>query len=171
MLLFLLLIEAVLAFIVACADTVAEETPRPVAQRVLRAVFWPATLWVWFTYRNLAKLARFGAIVWLLLTAGWLLSLESDRISRVAIFLAVAEATMAFVVYCVDAMSAELQHKPVRRVLRGLLWPFVLVAYLRDKESIKLIQASVTVWGLLTSGWLLGLGIDRVAQPLGWVAR
>ncbi|MBV8296966.1 MAG: hypothetical protein JO085_09025, partial [Acidimicrobiia bacterium] len=41
--------------------------------------------------------------------------------------------------------------------------------FLRDRESIKLITASVTVWGLLTSGWLLSLGIDRVAQPLGWV--
>ena len=168
--LFLLLVEVTAAFIVACADSVGDDT-HTVWERVVRAVFWPPTLWVWFTHRDLPRLARFGAIVWLLLTAGWLLSLESDRISRVAIFLAVAEATMAFVVYCVDAMSAELQHKPVRRVLRGLLWPFVLVAYLRDKESIKLIQASVTVWGLLTSGWLLGLGIDRVAQPLGWVAR
>jgi hypothetical protein len=71
----------------------------------------------------------------------------------------------------VDAMSAELQHRPFRRVMRGLLWPKALIDYLRDKESIKLIQASVTVWGLLTSGWLLSLGIDRVAQPLGWVAR
>jgi len=167
--LFLLLVEATLAFIVACADSVAEDTPRSVRERVLRAVLWPATLWVWFTRRNLPKLARFGAIVWLLLTAGWLLSLESDRLPTMAVFLGVAEATLAFVVYCVDALSADLQHRPVRRVLRGLFWPKALIEYLRDRESIKLIQASVTVWGLLTSGWLLSLGIDRVAQPLGWL--
>jgi hypothetical protein len=168
---FLVLVEATLAFIVACADSVDEETPRSVRERVLRAVFWPATLWVWFTHRNLPKLARFGAIVWLLLTAGWLLSLESDRLPTMVVFLGVAEATLAFVVYCVDALSADLRHKPVRRVLRGLFWPIAVVQYLRDRESIKLIQASVTVWGLLTSGWLLSLGIDRVAQPLGWLAR
>lgn len=165
---FLLMVEAVAAFIVACSDAVGEEqhTRR---ERVVRAVFWPATLWVWFTHRNLPKLARFGAIVWLLLTAGWLLSLESDRAGTAWVFLLIAEATLAFVVYCVDAMSADLQHHPVRRVLRGIFWPVPVVQYLRDRESIKLIQASVTVWGLLTSGWLLSLGIDRVAQPLGWV--
>jgi len=27
----------------------------------------------------------------------------------------------------------------------------------------------VTVWAFLTSGWLLGLGIDGVAQPMGWM--
>ena len=166
--LFLLLVEAVAAFIVACADAVGEDT-HTVRERVVRAVFWPPTLWVWFTHRDLPKLARFGAIVWLLLTAGWLLSLESDRVHAMWIFLVVAEATLAFVVYCVDALSADLQHHRVRRVLRGIFWPVALVQFLRDRESIKLIQASVTVWGLLTSGWLLGLGIDRVAQPLGWV--
>src|SRR5436305_5382485 len=116
--LFLLLVEAVAAFIVACSDAVGDDQ-HTVRERVLRAVLWPATLWVWFTHRNLPKLARFGAIVWLLLTAGWLLSLESDRIDTAWVFLLVAEATLAFVVYCVDALNAELQHPPVRRVLRG----------------------------------------------------
>ncbi len=166
--LFLLLVEAVAAFIVACADAVGDES-YSVSQRVGRAVLWPATLWIWFTRRNLPKLARFGAIVWLLLTSGWLLSLESDRIRTMWIFAAVAEGTLAFVVYTVDAMSADLQHHPLLRVLRGIFWPVPAVQYLRDRESIKLIQASVTVWACLTSGWLLSLGIDRVAQPLGWV--
>ena len=165
---FLLLVEAVAAFIVACADAVGDDR-HTVSERVLRAVFWPATLWVWFTHRNLPKLARFGAIVWLLLTAGWLLSLEADRLKEAWVFVVVAEATLAFVVYCVDALSAGLNHHPVKRVARGIFWPVPLVQYLRDNESIKLIQASVTVWGLLTTGWLLGLGIDRIAQPLGWV--
>ena len=166
--LFLVLVEATAAFIIACADAVGDDT-HTVAERVGRAVLWPATLWVWFTHRNLPKLARFGAIVWLLLTAGWLISLESDRLHTTWIFLLVAEATLAFVVYCVDAMSADLQRHPLHRALRGIFWPVPLVQFLRDRESIKLIQTSVTVWGLLTSGWLLSLGIDRVAQPLGWM--
>ena len=166
---FLLVVEVMLAFIVVCADSVAEDAPRPPLQRFLRALFWPATVWVWFTHRNLSKLARFGAIVWLMLTGGWLLSLEADRLPTTAVFLVVAEATMAFVVYCVDAMSAELRHRPVRRALRSVLWVKPLSDYLRDRESIKLIQASLTVWVLLTSGWLLGLMIDRVGQPLGWL--
>jgi len=166
--LFLLLVEVTAAFIVACADSVGDDT-HTVWERVVRAVFWPPTLWVWFTHRDLPRLARFGAIVWLLLTAGWLLSLESDRLSTMWIFLIVAEATLAFVVYCVDALSPDLQRRPVQRVLRGIFWPVAVARFLGDRESIKLIQASVTVWGLLTSGWLLSLGIDRVAQPLGWL--
>ncbi len=166
---FLLLIEATLAFIVFCSDSVGEETPRPAAQRILRAVAWPVTLWVWFTHRNLTKLARFGAIVWLLLTGGWLLSLEYDRLPGALPFILVAEGTLAFVVYCVDAMNAEVQHRPLRRVMRGVLWPKPLIGFLRDTDSIKLIQASVTVWGLLTSGWLLSLMVDRIGRPLGWV--
>src|SRR5436305_14706391 len=165
---FLVLVEAVAAFIVACSDAVGDDE-HTVRERVVRAVLWPATLWVWFTHRNLPKLARFGAIVWLLLTSGWLLSLESDRLHAAWIFALVAEATLAFVVYCVDALSPDLQHHPVRRVLRGLLWPVAVVQFLRDRESIKLIQASVTVWGLLTSGQLLSLGLDRVAHPMGWL--
>jgi hypothetical protein len=38
--------------------------------------------------------------------------------------------------------------------------------YLSDDDSVALIAASVTVWGLLTTGWLLGLMNDRVAGPL-----
>jgi len=165
---FLLLVWATLAFMVSCADTVGEEIPRPTRQRVARAVFWPATIIVWFTHRSVPKLARFGAIVWLLLTGGWLLALQYDRLPTV-VFIVVAEATMAFVIYCVDAMSSELQRNPVRRIARGVLWMKPLVDYLRDQDSIKLVQASVTVWVLLTSGWLLGLMVDRIGQPLGWV--
>src|SRR4051795_7150557 len=111
---FLLLIEVVAAFIVACSDAVGDDhhTSR---ERVFRAVFWPATLWVWFTHRNLTKLARFGSIVWLLLTAGWLLSLEYDRLPGFLPFVIVGWGTLAFVVYCVDAMNAEVQHHPLRR--------------------------------------------------------
>src|SRR5436309_8856036 len=135
---FLLLIEAVAAFIVACSDAVGDDQ-HTVRERVRRAVLWPATLWVWFTRRNLPKLARFGAIVWLLLTAGWLLSLESDRIDTAWVFLLVAEATLAFVVYCVDALSPDLQHHRVQRVLGGIFWPGSVVQFLRDRESTRLI--------------------------------
>ena len=166
--LFLLLVEALLAFIVACADGVGEDERRDPAERVVRAVLWPVTVWMWFTRRSIPKLTRFGAIVWLMLTAGWLLALQADHLSTVG-FLVAAEATLAFVVYCVDAMSAELQRRPVRRVLRGVLWVKPLTEILRDKDSIKLVQASVTVWVLLTSGWLLTLLIDRVGEPLGWL--
>jgi hypothetical protein len=167
---FWFLVEWTLAFVVFCGDSVGEESPRPPRQRFLRAVCWPITLGRWFTHRNLSKLARFGAIVWLLVTTGWLLSLENDRLKPTGLCLLAIEATMAFVVYCVDAMSADLHHRPVRRVLRSALWMKPLAGYLWDQDSIKIIQASVTVWVLLTTGWLLGLMHDRIAQPLGWLA-
>ena len=165
---FLIVVEALLAFIVACADGVGEEERRSPVQRVLRAVFWPATVWVWFTHRSIPKLTRFGAIVWLMLTSGWLLALEYETFTG-ASFLLVAELTLAFVVYCVDAMSADLQRRPVRRALRGLLWMKPVTEIMRDGDSVKLIQASVTVWVLLTTGWLVALLFDRLAQPLGWM--
>jgi hypothetical protein len=166
---FLLIVEAMLAFIVVCADSVGEERPRPPLQRVARALLWPATVWVWFTHRSVPKLARLGAIVWLLLTGGWLIALLYDVLPNVGTFLLATEATLAFVVYCVDAMSAEFRHKHVRRALRSVFWPKPLVDFLRDSDSIKLVQASVTVWILLTSGWLLALLGDRLARPLGWL--
>jgi hypothetical protein len=152
-----------LAFVVFCADSVGEEE-RPLTERVARAVLWMVTLTRWFTHRNVTKLGRFGAVVWFLVTTGWLLTLEYDRAA--AHFLLLAEATMAFVVYCVDALSADLQKKRFRRVLRSAFWMVPVTRYLSDKDSVALIAASVTVWGLLTTGWLLGLMHDRVATPL-----
>jgi hypothetical protein len=154
---------ATLAFVVFCADSVGEED-RPPAERAARAALWMVTLTRWFTHRNVTKLGRFGAVVWFLVTTGWLLSLEYDRAS--AHFFLLAEATMAFVVYCVDALSADLRTRPVRRVLRSVFWVVPVARYLSDKDSVALIAASVTVWGLLTTGWLLGLMHDRVAIPL-----
>lgn len=167
---FWLLVEVTLGFVVFCADSVAEDAARPPLQRALRALCWPATVWVWFTHRSLPKLARFGAIVWLGVTTGWLLSLERDRIHSWW-FVVAAEATMAFVVWGVDAMSADLQHKPLRRVMRSVVWITGITDYLRDNDSVRIIQATVTVWVLLTSGWLLSLEADRIAQPLGWLTR
>ena len=165
----LLVFEVTLAFVVSCADQVGEpeEGPRrPVLYQVVRSVLWMITLTRWFTHRNLAKLGRFAAIVWLLVTSGWLVSLIHDRASSAAVFLAGAEATLAFVVYCVDAMSADLHLHRVRRVLRGVLWPKAMAGYMREGDSVKLIQASVTVWVLLTTGWLLALEADRIVRPL-----
>ncbi|MDQ3979641.1 MAG: hypothetical protein M3314_08825 [Actinomycetota bacterium] len=159
------LTEATLAFIVFCADSVGEERRRP-AERVARAVLWMVTLTQWFTHRNLAKLGRFGAVVWFLVTTGWLLTLEYDRLPTPA-FLVLAEATMGFVVYCVDALSSDLENKPGRRLLRSIFWMKPIAHYLSDDDSIALIHASVTIWVLLTTGWLLGLLADRVAAPLG----
>lgn len=164
----LALCYATLAFLVFCADSVEEEARRP-AERLIRAALWMVTLTRWFTHRNVAKLGRFGAVVWFLVTTGWLLTLEFDRISA-PVFLVVAEVTMGFVVYCVDSLSADLQNKPGRRLLRSVLWVVPVVAYLSNRDSVALVHASVTVWVLLSTGWLLGLLADRVALPLGSMA-
>jgi hypothetical protein len=158
------LTEVTLAFVVFCADSVGEERRGP-AERVARAVLWMVTLTRWFTHRNVVKLGRFGAVVWFLVTTGWLLTLEYDRVPAPA-FLILAQATMGFVVYCVDALSADLANKPWRRLLRSVFWVGPVAHFLSDDDSVTLIAASVTVWGLLTTGWLLGLLADRVAAPL-----
>jgi hypothetical protein len=163
------LAEVTLGFVVFCADSVGEEQRQP-GERLARAVLWMVTLTRWFTHRNVAKLGRFGAVVWFMVTTGWLLTLEYDRIGGLGFFL-LAEATLGFVVYCVDALSSDLQNKPARRVVRSLFWFVPIAHYLRDRDSVALITASVTVWGLLTTGWLLGLIADRVATPLAaWLA-
>ncbi len=160
-----LLAELTLAFVVFCADAVGDDD-RPPVERVVRAVLWMVTLTTWFTHRNVVKLGRFGAVVWFLVTTGWLLTLQYDRLSTPAFFV-LAELTMGFVVYCVDALSADLANKPGRRLVRSAFWAVPLVGYLRDDDSVALITASVTVWVMLITGWLLGLLADRVATPLG----
>ena len=92
----LLLIELTLAFVVFCADSVDRETPRTDLQRLGRAVCGPVPLERWFTRRNTVALGRFGAVVWFLVTSGWLVSFEFDRIRPTPLFLVVAETTMAF---------------------------------------------------------------------------
>lgn len=168
MLITLVVAELTLGFLVFCADSVDDEPRRPV-ERVARATLWMITLTRWFTHRNVAKLGRFGAAVWFLVTTGWLLTLEFDRIAS-PVFLVVAQATMGFVVYCVDALSADLANKPVRRLMRSVFWFLPVLAYLCSRDSVALVHASVTVWVLLSTGWLLSLLADRVAVPLGGVA-
>ncbi|MGI8808919.1 MAG: hypothetical protein ACR2KK_13980 [Acidimicrobiales bacterium] len=161
------LAEVTLAFVVWCADSVgAEDEDRGRIERLLRALLWMVTLTRWFTHRNITKLGRFGAVVWFLVTMGWLLTLEYDRLPTPA-FLVLAEVTMGFVVYCVDALSADLENKPVRRLLRSTFWVVPVFGYLTDDDSVALITATVTVWVLLITGWLLGLVTDRIALPLG----
>ncbi len=162
------LTELTLAIIVFCADAVGDEK-RPLGERIVRAVLWMVTLTRWFTHRNVAKLGRFGAVVWFLVTTGWLLTLEYDRTAPL-VFLVLAEVTMGFVVYCVDALSPDLENKPARRILRSVLWMLPIAHYLSEDDSVSLIHASVTVWVLLITGWLLGLLADRVATPLGALA-
>jgi hypothetical protein len=123
------------------------------------------TLTTWFTHRNVVKLGRFGAVVWFMVTTGWLLTLVYDRVPAV-VFWFLAWAMMGFVVYCVDALSSDLENKPGRRIARSVLWLGPIAHYLSDDDSVALIHASVTVWVLLTTGWLLGLLADRVAPPL-----
>lgn len=157
--------EVTLAFVMYCADSVGDER-RSRAERLTRAALWMVTLTQWFTHRNMLKLGRFAAVVWFLVTTGWLLTLEYDRIPA-PFFFVLAQATMGFVVYCVDAMSADLYDKPGRRLVRSLFWAVPLARHLRDDDSVGLIHASVTVWVLLTTGWLIGLLSDRVSAPLG----
>ena len=163
----LVLVELTMAFIVLCADSLPDDrSPRPL-HRLLRGVFWMITLSRWFTQRNFPKLGRFGTIVWLLVTTGWLLTLEYDRTGTTLVFLVLAEATMAFVVYCVDATSADVRNRPIRRLLRSAFWLKPLTDYMRDEDSVKITHATLTVWILLTTGWLLSLGSDRILRPLG----
>jgi hypothetical protein len=165
----LVLFEVTLAFIVHCADEAGEDEDRPrraILTQVVRSVFWMITLTRWFTYRNLSKLSRFATIVWFLVTSGWLLTLIHDRAASAGVFLAGAEGVMAFVVLCVDTMSADLRLHPARRAVRSLVWPKALAGYMVDRDSVRIIQASVTVWILLTTGWLLALEADRIARPL-----
>lgn len=164
----LVLTELTLAFVVFCADSVSEER-RPPAERLTRALLWMVTLTIWFTHRNVTKLGRFAAVVWFLVTTGWLLTLEYDRIPM-PLFLIVGPATMGFIVYCVDALSADLQGRPVRRLLRSVFWVVPLTGYLADEDSVGLVTAALTVWVLLITGWLLGLLADRVAAPLAGLA-
>ena len=163
----LFVLELTLAFVVSCADSVDRETDRTPLQRLVRAFYWPVPVARWFTRRNTAALSRFGAVVWFLVTTGWLLSLEYDRLHPTPLFLAVAETTMAFVVYSVDAMSADLHNHWRRRAARSAFWIKPVIGFLRDPESVKLVHASVTVWVLLITGWLLGLVNDRIVIPLG----
>ena len=165
----LVLTEATLGFVVFCADSVGEERRRPM-ERFARAALWVVPLTTWFTHRNVNKLGRFGAVVWFMVTAGWLLTLEFDHVSGVAFFV-LAWATMGFVVYCVDALSADLANKRGRRLARSAFWMVPVAQYLRADDSVALFAASVTVWVLLTTGWLLGLLADRVAAPLAALAQ
>ncbi len=160
----LVLAELTLAFVVFCADSVGDEE-RGTVERLARGVLWMVTLTRWFTHRNVVKLGRFGAVVWFLVTTGWLLTLQFDRLD-LPVFLVLAEVTMGFVVYCVDALSADLENKPARRLLRSVLWPGPIAGYLSDNDSVALVHATVTVWVMLITGWLLGLLTDRVATPL-----
>jgi len=165
----LVLAELTLGFVVFCADSVDEDERAPV-ERLARGALWMVTLTRWFTHRNIPKLSRFGAVVWLMVTTGWLLTLEFDRAPATLLFFLLAEVTMGFVVYCVDALSSDLENKPGRRILRSIFWVVPISQYLRDRDSVALIAASVTIWGLLTTGWLLGLIADRVASPLSGLA-
>ena len=104
----------------------------------------------------------------MLTTIGWLVTLEYDRTgSRLVVFLLVAQGTMAFVVWCVDAMSTDIHNRPLRRLLRSVFWLKAITDYMRDEDNIKIAHASLTVWILLTTGWLLSLGTDRILRPLG----
>ena len=161
----LVLVELTLAFIVFCADSVDDERRRP-AERLVRAVLWMVTLTRWFTHRNVAKLGRFGAVVWFLVTTGWLLTLEFDRMSAPA-FLVIAQVTMGFVVYCVDALSADLQNKPGRRLLRSVFWVVPVVGLPQRTRQRRPGSRQRDGVGAADHRLAAGLLADRVAVPWG----
>jgi len=160
-----ILAEMVMAFVVWCAD--AGGRPVPAGHRAVHAVLWPVTLARWCSHRAMAELTRAGVVIWFLVTAGWLLALEQDRSASVLVFVVVGEVTFAFVAWCVDSMSADLHGRPLRRALRVVMWPIILVNVLRDPDSTRLMHANLVVWVCLTVGWLLALGHDRVVPALG----
>jgi hypothetical protein len=155
-----LVIEGTLGFIVFTVDTAVTEQAS-LQGRLLRAALGPATLIDWCS--NLAEkwpaLVRLGMNVWFLVTFGWLIAMEVDRLNSLQPFL--AWGTSAFVVYCVDGTSVKLYKKPVRRVLRALFWPVAFAEYLCDTDTIRQIQASLIIWVLLITGWLLTLLCDH----------
>jgi len=161
-----IVVDLTFSFIVFCADSGTEERQWRTPDRLFRSVFWMVTLTMWFTHRNFAKLGRFAGIVWFFVTTGWLLSFEYDRTQASGLFPYLAEATLAFVVYCVDGLSADLQHRPVQRLVRCVLWPKAVIEYLSADEGVRIAYASLTVWVLLTAGWLLGLESDRIGALL-----
>jgi hypothetical protein len=160
-----LLAEVVMAFVVWCAD--ATGRPQSLSHRAVRAVLWPVTLARWCSHRSMIELTRAGVVVWFLVTAGWLLALEQDRSASELAFVIGGQVTFAFVAWCVDSMSADLHGRPVRRALRVVMWPIVLLGALRDPDSTRLVHANLVVWVCLTVGWLLALGNDRLAPAFG----
>ena len=158
--------EVVLAAVVSCADAAGDATPDGPRRALWRALLWPVTVLGWVAGRDSVRLARFAAVVWFLVTTGWLLTLLYDR-APLPLFLAGAQAVMAFVVFCVDSFSGAGAGHPARRAARAVLWPLAVVGYLRAPDSVGIAQATLTVWILLTTGWLLALAGDRLLRPLG----
>lgn len=158
----LLVIQGTLGFVVFTASTAVHERPN-LGRRVLGAVFWPVTLYSWFSNPTeiLGRMGRFGMHVWFLVTFGWMVSFLDDRVH---VFLAWPMAS--FVVLCVDVMSVRLFKKPYRRALRALFWPKAFNDYLCDPDAIRELRASGVVFALLSTCWLLGLVADH-AQKLG----
>lgn len=73
-----LIIYAIFAFLVSCADDTGDEQ-HSASQRIARAIFWPVTLRSWFISQN-GRLHRLLTIMWIVLIGGWFASLLSDRL-------------------------------------------------------------------------------------------
>lgn len=152
-----LFIELVMSFIVFCSDSIPDAVRTP-TERTLRALLWPVTLYQWFTHSNWPKLIRFSSIVWFFVISGWLLSLEWDRLGHILPL----QLTMSFVIWVVDQMNADLLNSPLRRAARAIVWPYPLTSYMVNEDGIKLQHSILIVWGFLTTGWMLTLGLDRL---------
>lgn len=69
---------SLMAYLISCADNDGDDSHSQI-QRILRAIVWPATLHSFLISQN-AKLYRLLTSLWIMLTAGWVLSLLADRI-------------------------------------------------------------------------------------------
>lgn len=150
-----LAVELLLAFIIFCADSIDRTHSLP--NRLLRAILWPSTLYLWFTHWTVPKLLRASAIVWFITITGWLAALESDRHASWLI-----PITLAFTVWCRDQMSVSLQNSLPRRIARAICAPYTLTLYFQDEDGIKLQHSILIIWGFLTTGWMITLGLDRL---------
>lgn len=163
--LFACLVEATLGFVVFSADSAVMDRPE-LRIRLIRGGLWPVTAWHWCTHRTFAKIGRAGMHVWLLVTMGWLLSLEHDRLKPTSVFAVTGWLTMAFIVWCVDSMSNDLLGQSVRRVARALLWPKPFGEYMRDPDTPRQTTAMLLIWFFLSIGWLIALGWERFGPTL-----
>lgn len=67
-----------MAYLVGCADSDGDNSHNTI-QCVFRVLAWPLTLHSFLVTQN-AKLYRLLTSLWVMLTAGWLLSLMIDRL-------------------------------------------------------------------------------------------
>lgn len=74
-----LVMNVFITYLVSAADSSGQDQGHITLQKILRAVFWPITLNSWARTGN-DRLHRLLTLLWVCLTAGWILSLMADRL-------------------------------------------------------------------------------------------